>query len=204
MSAYFLLVSDIVKRKVFWLAPLALSILVVVSRVFNYEFLNTLLILLGRIFASVFIFIGLRHIVPKRAHLVKQVMLYKSFGLSILKQFIIRLVFAILWVLALFFISTAVSWTFNINLLMLAILMCLSLLLFSALSTYLNNGFIYYVVPILYIASLFYTLYLIPNPAYIMHTNVHQVMLYSFIYGLFYTLVSYKLYIMAWRAQCIG
>ena len=211
MSGFFIFINHLLKKKVFWIAPFILFVLVLAPRFFKMFFIsnnfssifNMFCMFSSFMFALLFLFIGFKDLFSRGDGLRKEVLFYKSFRLGLLEQFFMRVFMLLMWSAVIYFMSSAVMWKFNINLMILIFTMGFSFLLFSCLSVFLNNRLFYYVSVILYTASIFYPMYVIPNPAYIFNSNLNDAFIYSSMYVLFYVLASYKLYILSWRKQCI-
>ncbi len=210
MSGFFIFINSLLKKKFFWAAPFVLFILVLVPRFFKVSFVsnnfssifNILCMFFAFMFAFLFLFVGLKDLFSRGEALRKEVLFYKSFGLGLIQQFFMRVLVLSLWSALVYFMSSAVMWTFNLNMMLLIFTMGFSLVLFSCLSIFLNNRLFYYIPVALYTASIFYPMYIIPNPAYVLNSNLNNVFIYSSMYVLFYVLASYKLYILSWRKQC--
>ena len=212
MSGYFVFINYLLKKKIFWLAPAFMLAFVVLPRMFKYflptnnfvSIVNTIFMYVSFLSAVLFLFFSVAKLFSNGDSLRKEVIFYKSLGQGLLQQFIMRLVILLFWSLFLYFMYSAVLWSFKYNTLLLMITLAFSLLFFSSISLALNTMLIYYLSLIIYLACVFFPVYLIPNLAYMNSVGLGDAIMYSSVYVLFYILLSYQLYVYSWRKQCIG
>jgi hypothetical protein len=80
----------------------------------------------------------------------------------------------------------------------------LSLIMFRLIGLWLNFPALVYVPVILTVISLFYPVYLLPNPVFVVKGQIGNVSAYVFTYSCLYLLVDIRLSYYTWRDICIG
>ena len=204
MNGFFVFVSSILRRKIFWVSPILFLVLTITPRFLNMPLVSLLCMSLAFAVAFISLFMGVIGCFSYGDDIRKEVIFYKSLGLGFLQQFFMRLAFLFIWALFLYFAASSVMWVFDLNLFILAITMVFSFMLFYSLASFVGNRFIGYLPLALYIASIFLPMYVTPNPAYIIKASVGDAFMYSSMYVLFYLISSYKFFVLSWRKQCIG
>lgn len=202
MSGIYIFLNGVLNRRVFWSGPAILLLLVIIPRLFNIDLLNGICSVTAYAVSFVLLMMGLKDLIPIEEGLRKEVLFYRGFGMGFLQQFIMRVIVILSWTSVLYFISASVLWNFSINVFFLMCVTAFSLLMFATLKSLFNNDFIYYLPILIYAGSLFWPLYVVPNPAYVLNAGLEDLFIYSSMYMVLYLLLSYKMYFYSWRRQC--
>ena len=136
--------------------------------------------------------------------LKSEVIFFKKLGYGTIDQFIMKLFVVGLSTLLLWSLCSFIIWHFSYRILIAMTIVYSILLMLRTASLALKTSLVYYVAAVMLVFSMFYPVYIFPNPAYLLKGGIREIAYYSTIYVLLYLIVGYKFFISSWRKECIG
>ena len=210
MIAYYLFIRGLLKNWAYWVSPLVFLFLSFIPRALllfypnnNFiPFVNSIFIFVSYGLSFLLLIFSIVRIFNNKDNSRNEILFYRSFGLSFIEQFIMRYLLVAVWTFVIFFMSSSVPWVFSFRLLLFLQVFGLSLFFLSSLSALFSNRLLYFIPTLLYIVSLFYPVYILPNPAYIFNAAIKDSLIYTSLYMILYILLSYKMFSISWRKRC--
>jgi hypothetical protein len=133
-----------------------------------------------------------------------EVIFFKKLGHGTIDQFVMKVFVVALSTLFLWSLCSFIIWHFSYRLLIAMTVIYSILLMLRTASLALKTSLVYYVAAVMFLLSLFYPVYILPNPAYLLKGGIRETAYYSIVYILLYLIVGYNCFISSWRKECIG
>lgn len=195
-----------------WILPVFMLILLIITRAVSFVSANlyTLYFVyysclgIALILSIAFMTGSLNALFIHGHDLKSEVIFFKKLGHGTIDQFIMKLFVVVLSTLFLWSLCSFVIWHFSYRLLISMAVVYSILLMLRTASLALKTSLVYYVAAVMFILSLFYPVYILPNPAYLLKGSIREIAYYSIVYVLLYLIVGYKFFISSWRKECIG
>lgn len=204
-----LLINRILYKKYVWRIPILSSILIIFTRLislFSFNLyishvLTLLCILLLVIINLIFCFKILEDVFLSGSNFKSEVIMFGIFNLNILKQFFLKFFTMLLFFNVIFMFLFIMRWSFNFRELIILNLTSLIFLIFKLLGDLMSVkrlNLLVLLVPL----SFYISFYVIPNMYYILNGDLKYVLTYSFIYYIFYIMLSTIFFVNLWRKEC--
>ena len=164
------------RTKSVWLIPVFFLMLVLLTRLASIFMQNQYLLYtlyysclgIAIILSIAFMVASLNSIFVPGYNLKSEVVFYKKLGYGTVDQFAMKIIIVLISTMILWSFCSFIVWSFNYRLLVVMVIVYSLLLMLRTAALAFKTSLVYYVVAVLIIFSLFYPVYVLPNPAYLL------------------------------------
>ncbi|MBN1113756.1 MAG: hypothetical protein JXA66_00305 [Oligoflexia bacterium] len=214
MAVFFITFSRLVRQsRYLWFAPFFLFLVFLSSRLIPVYYSNMPYVLffsavtglaLGVVLSVIMMVVLVWLVFPYGDDLKNEVILYRRLGAGVNVQFTVFYLFVMFSGFVMYIYISVLLWEFNVRYFLAVLVFTSFLVLARTLVLFLKIWFVFYILFAAFFVSLYFPLYIIPNFAYIISGGIQGAAGYTLMYVLIYYIIANRLYIGAWRQECIG